>query len=52
MLQRQGCSPAQKGTYTGTFIPVSTMISFAGHWGIDKTKELLERKFYWPDMGH
>ena len=24
---------------------------FAGHWGIDKTKELLERKFYWPGMG-
>jgi len=23
---------------------------FAGHWGIEKTKELLERKFYWPDM--
>ena len=23
---------------------------FAGHWGIDKTKELLERKFYWPGM--
>ena len=23
---------------------------FAGHWGINKTKELLERKFYWPGM--
>ena len=23
---------------------------FAGHWGIDKTKELLERKFYWPSL--
>ena len=23
---------------------------FAGHWGINKTKELLEWKFYWPDM--
>jgi hypothetical protein len=23
---------------------------FAGHWGIDKTKELLERKFYWPGL--
>ena len=23
---------------------------FAGHWGIEKTKELLERKFYWPGM--
>ena len=23
---------------------------FAGHWGIGKTKELLERKFYWPGM--
>jgi transposase InsO family protein len=23
---------------------------FSGHWGIDKTKELLERKFYWPNM--
>ena len=22
----------------------------AGHWGIDKTKELLERKFYWPGL--
>ena len=23
---------------------------FAGHWGIEKTKELLERKFYWPGL--
>jgi hypothetical protein len=23
---------------------------FAGHWGIEKTKELLGRKFYWPGM--
>ena len=23
---------------------------FSGHWGIDKTKELLERKFYWPGL--
>ena len=23
---------------------------FSGHWGIDKTKELLERKFYWPSL--
>jgi len=23
---------------------------FAGHWGIEKTKQLLERKFYWPGM--
>jgi hypothetical protein len=23
---------------------------FAGHWGINKTQELLARKFYWPDM--
>jgi hypothetical protein len=23
---------------------------FAGHWGIDKTLELLRRKFYWEDM--
>ena len=23
---------------------------FAGHWGIDKTEELLRRKFYWPGM--
>ena len=22
----------------------------AGHWGVDKTKELLERKFYWPGL--
>ena len=22
----------------------------AGHWGIDKTKELIERKFYWPTL--
>jgi hypothetical protein len=20
------------------------------HWGVDKTKELLERKFYWPGL--
>jgi len=23
---------------------------FSGHWGIDKTKELIERKFYWPGL--
>jgi hypothetical protein len=23
---------------------------FSGHWGIEKTKELLERKFYWPGL--
>jgi hypothetical protein len=23
---------------------------FAGHWGIEKTKELLEQKFYWPGL--
>jgi hypothetical protein len=23
---------------------------FSGHWGIDKTKELLECKFYWPGL--
>jgi hypothetical protein len=23
---------------------------FSGHWGIEKTKELLERKFYWPNL--
>ena len=23
---------------------------FSGHWGIDKTKELLEYKFYWPGL--
>jgi hypothetical protein len=23
---------------------------FAGHWGIEKTKELLEWKFYWPGL--
>lgn len=22
----------------------------AGHWGVQKTKELLERKFYWPGL--
>jgi Integrase zinc binding domain/Chromo (CHRromatin Organisation MOdifier) domain len=22
----------------------------AGHWGIEKTRELLERKFYWPTL--
>ena len=22
----------------------------AGHWGVDKTRELLERKFYWPGL--
>jgi hypothetical protein len=22
----------------------------AGHWGVDKTKELLKRKFYWPGL--
>ena len=22
----------------------------AGHWGIDKTTELLQRKFYWPSL--
>ena len=23
---------------------------FAGHWGVDKTIELLQRKFYWPSL--
>jgi hypothetical protein len=23
---------------------------FAGHWGIDKTKDLLQRKFYWKNL--
>jgi len=23
---------------------------FSGHWGIDKTKELIEHKFYWPGL--
>jgi hypothetical protein len=23
---------------------------FGGHWGIGKTKELLERKFYWQGL--
>jgi hypothetical protein len=23
---------------------------FSGHWGIEKTKELLECKFYWPSL--
>jgi hypothetical protein len=22
----------------------------AGHWGVDKTKELLQRRFYWPGL--
>ena len=25
---------------------------FAGHWGVEKTKELLQRKFYWPDLAN
>jgi len=23
---------------------------YVGHWGIEKIKELLKRKFYWPDI--
>jgi hypothetical protein len=41
--------PAQKAL-TQELLHLYHDDQLAGHWGVDKTKELLERKFYWPGL--
>ena len=63
-LGRKGYSIGQRGLlyYKGRIVvPLQKSLiqellylyhddQFSGHWGIKKTKELLERKFYWPKL--
>src|SRR5436189_1329003 len=63
-LGRKGYSIGQRGLlyYKGRIVvPLQKSLiqellylyhddQFSGHWGIEKTKELLERKFYWPKL--